>query len=97
MLDLAPKHLELLLTILRERIPNVRVYAYGSRVTGQARPFSDLDLALEGDAPIPSDRLALLREDLTESDLPMRVDLVDLQRITGPFKDVVNAQRVAVA
>ncbi len=97
MLDLTPKHLELLLAILRQRVPNVRVYAYGSRVTGKARPFSDLDLALHGDGPIPREHLAQLREDLTDSDLPMRVDLVDLHQISEPFKEVINAQRVAVA
>lgn len=97
MLDLTPKHLGLLMAILRERVPNVRVYAHGSRVTGKARPYSDLDLALEGDGPIPRERMALLREDLTDSDLPMRVDLVDLQQISGSFKDVINAQRVILA
>jgi predicted nucleotidyltransferase len=96
MLDLTPKQLDLLMAILRERVPNVRVYAYGSRATGKARPFSDLDLALDGEAPIPSDRMALLREDLTDSDLPMRVDVVDLQQISEPFKEVINAQRVAL-
>ena len=52
MLDLAPHHKALLLAILNTHLPGARVWAFGSRVTGRARPFSDLDLAVEGAAPI---------------------------------------------
>ena len=57
----------------------VRVWLFGSRATGQARPFSDIDLALQAD-PGPMDRalLARLSEALEESCIPFKVDIVNM-------------------
>ncbi|CAG8821255.1 1131_t:CDS:2 [Gigaspora margarita] len=52
-----------------------RFYAYGSRVKGTARKFSDLDLCYQEN--IPENILSHLREDFEESNLPFKVDLVN--------------------
>ena len=39
---------------LQKYVPNREVWAFGSRVTGKARKYSDLDLAIIGDEPILS-------------------------------------------
>ena len=49
-------------------------YAYGSRVKGTARKFSDLDLCYQ--ANIPSYKVVAIEAELEESDLPFRVELV---------------------
>jgi len=97
MLDLAPEHLSIVLSILRERAPGSRVYAFGSRVMGTAKPFSDLDIAIDGPSPISSDQLALLHEDLVDSDLPIRVDVVDLTTASKAFRDLIAVRRVPLA
>lgn len=48
-------------------------YAYGSRVKGRHRKFSDLDLCIM--EAISDDELEHLREDLEESDLSIKVDV----------------------
>jgi len=45
-IDIAPEDLTLLQSILKRWIPNYEVWAFGSRVAGNARKFSDLDLAV---------------------------------------------------
>ena len=75
MLDLALAHLDLVKRIVHERAPGVRIWAFGSRVTGHAKPFSDLDLALEGTDELDPGMLFALRDDLSESDLPIMVDI----------------------
>jgi len=52
-----------------------RFYAYGSRVKGTARKFSDLDLCYYDN--IPSYVLIEIEKDLEESDLPFIVELVN--------------------
>jgi len=37
--------------ILHRSVPNRSVWAFGSRVTGKARRYSDLDLVVMGDRP----------------------------------------------
>jgi len=48
MIDLAPEQLAEVRKILSETVPEYRAVAYGSRVRGTNRRFSDLDLAVEG-------------------------------------------------
>ncbi|WP_230471596.1 nucleotidyltransferase family protein [Kingella kingae] len=48
-LDISPDELQIVQTILRQHIPQRTVWAFGSRVNGKAKPYSDLDLAVLGD------------------------------------------------
>ena len=76
MLDLNPEYLQQLRAILSRRLPRREVRAFGSRVTGRAKPHSDLDLVAMGDVPVDDLSLAELHADLDDSDLPFRVDVV---------------------
>ncbi len=82
--------------ILRSLVPGGEVWAFGSRATGSAKPYSDLDLALIGETPLPLDTLAALREAFSESDLPWKVDLVDWATTNATFRKLIEARRVVV-
>lgn len=77
-------------TILAQVAPGVRAHAFGSRVAGTPKPYSDLDLALSG--PVPPALLADLREAFESSELPFRVDLVALDTVSQAFRDAIAAQ-----
>jgi predicted nucleotidyltransferase len=77
MIDLAPEAADEVRKILRRRVPEFEVRAFGSRVDGTARRFSDLDLAIVSPGPLSEDILAVLKDDFAESDLPISVDVVD--------------------
>ena len=68
--------------LLHRHAPHHTAFAFGSRVVSSAqdrarvKPHSDLDLALIG-TPLPLDQMFCLREAFSESDLPMRVDIVN--------------------
>jgi len=90
MIDLAPEHLALVRRILATRLPGLEVRVFGSRVTGRARRTSDLDLALMTQAPLDLLVLADLRDAFSESDLPMRVDLVDWSTTAPAFRRIIG-------
>jgi predicted nucleotidyltransferase len=71
MLQIENRHQEIILSILA-KYPYT-FYAYGSRVKGKAKQYSDLDLCYQGD--IPWNILDHIQEDLEESDLPFKVEL----------------------
>ena len=48
MIDLAPESLAIVRCLLAAQLPECEVRAFGSRVTGNAKPYSDLDLVLLG-------------------------------------------------
>ena len=95
-LDLAPREWAIVGTILRQHVPERDVWAFGSRVTGRAWAFSDLDLAIGGDAALGADRLGALREAFVESDLPWKVDLVDWAAASERFRQRVGDRRLRV-
>ena len=87
----------LVLEVLRANLPpEAKVWVFGSRVTGGARPYSDLDLAIDCGRPLSLDEAASLREVLTECDLPFRADLVDWQALDDRFREAIAAERVAL-
>ena len=80
--------------ILDFHVPALKVWVFGSRATETAKRFSDLDIALEGDAPIAYETISKLKHAFTESDLPMRVDVVDWNSLDEEFKQAIDVQRI---
>ena len=96
MIDLTPEQLKAVQRILAEHAPGCEVLAFGSRVGKAPKPWSDLDLAVSGPRPLPPDALRLLGEAFEESDLPFRVDVLDLQAASPKFRKVVESRCEAV-
>ena len=92
MIDITPKHLETIRHILAEHVPKCEVRAFGSRVKWTAKDYSDLDLAVVGSEPLTLRKLRQLKEAFEESDLPIRVDVVDWQSLADWFKKVIETE-----
>lgn len=58
-IDICQNQLEIVQAILRKHVPDQEVWAFGSRAKGTARQYSDLDLAVITDTPLPSTSSAL--------------------------------------
>ena len=95
-IDLNPNHLEIVERILTEHVPECEVRAFGSRATWTARDYSDLDLAIVGEGPLPWRALSHLREAFEESRLPMRVDVLDWHDISQSFQEVIQRDYVVL-
>jgi type I restriction enzyme S subunit len=95
-LDLRPDHWAIVRRILRRHVPDRKVLAFGSRATWTAKDYSDLDLAILGDEPLPLDAMSALAEGFRESDLPFKVDLVDWARVDDTLRDVIRHEGVEV-
>uniref|UniRef100_E6QKH0 Polymerase beta nucleotidyltransferase domain-containing protein n=1 Tax=mine drainage metagenome TaxID=410659 RepID=E6QKH0_9ZZZZ len=95
-LELLPGELEIVREILRRHLPGREVWAFGSRVKGKARTFSDLDLAVLGDQPLTLSTRADLAEDFSESDLPYKVDIVDWATTSERFREIIRAEYIVL-
>ena len=96
MIDLNPNHLGTVKAILAEHVPECEVRAFGSRATWAAKDYSDLDLAILGKGPLDWTTLGRLKEAFEESDLPMRVDVLDWHAISGGFREVIEREHVVL-
>ena len=93
---LDPRHLDKVRRILREYFPDAEVRAFGSRVSGGARKYSDLDLALVESGEVEWGRLGRLKEAFSESDLPIRVDVLDWHGVSPAFRRGIAERFVVI-
>jgi len=84
-------------SIVLERLAGrpARVYLFGSWATRTRRRSSDIDVAIEASAPLPTGMLAGLREALEESTIPYRVEVVDLTEASPAFRERVRREGIA--
>ena len=94
--DLRPDHWEIVRNVLRQHFPMRRVVAFGSRATWTAKEYSDLDLAILGEEPLPLDAVAAMAEGFRESDLPFKVDVVVWANINDHLRDIILLNAVDV-
>jgi len=95
-IDIQPEHWAIVRDILLRHVPLHAVWAFGSRVKGTARRYSDLDLAVIASAPLPLAVQAAMQEAFSESDLPWRVDIVDYAATGEAFRQVIRRDGIQV-
>ena len=95
-IDLAPDDRADVARILREQVPGIEVWAFGSRARHTAKPYSDLDLALITRQPMSLHQLAGIADAFATSDLPIRVDVVDWASISESFRQRIAQDAVVV-
>jgi len=80
---------QLLLDLVRQYLPGVTVWAYGSRVKGTARTNSDLDLVVFM-TPDKQRLVSELKDALGESNLPFIVDLHVWDELPESFHEIIR-------
>ncbi len=97
-MDLPQRYLDQVLVLLRTHAPHAEVWAYGSRVSGGGHAASDIDLVLRNPADPAAEipKLGDLREAFIESNLPIRVDLMDWSRIPESFHREIERAHVVL-
>ena len=91
MLELNREEEKIVCEILKQYVPDTAVWAFGSRVKGTSREYSDLDLVVIGKEKLAIDKLGRLKEAFQESKLPFRVDVVDWHALSPEFKQIIKA------
>jgi uncharacterized protein len=93
MIDVKDSDLGIIKSILKKNLSDYKceVRAFGSRVTGKAKKFSDLDLAVvKKGKEIPLSVLESIKDELSASNLPFTVDIVDYNSISNKFREIIE-------
>lgn len=93
MIDLSPHHRETVKGIFAKYLPECEIRTFAFRTTWSANDYSDLDLAVVGRSPLDDRTMARLPEAFEQSDLPMRVDVVDWHRGSQLFWDEIEREQ----
>lgn len=91
---LSPEQLRDVRQIIDQVIPGAQVWVFGSRATGKARRFSDLDLLLTQPPTLNWAQRAALRDGFEASRLPFRVDVVESGGLACGVAERIRSERV---
>ncbi len=97
-LHLPGKHRAMVEELLREHLPGVEVWAYGSRVNGRSHDGSDLDLVLRNASlkPLETSRVRAVTEAFRESNIPFLVDAHDWASLPDSFHAEIELNHVVL-
>lgn len=70
----------------------VELSVFGSRARGTHHPFSDIDILYKEDSnnPLPADILSQIKENLENSNLSIKVDLVSESNLANSYRESVQ-------
>jgi predicted nucleotidyltransferase len=95
---LTPEQFEILNQVVVSPLKShdATVWIFGSRARGDHKPFSDLDIMYDtkDSTQLPKGFISHLREEIEESRLPFKVDLVDVNYMADSYKSGALADRV---
>lgn len=82
--------------LIEKYLPDVTVWAYGSRVTGGAHEASDLDIVLRSKelSPIPHQQFNQFVEAVRESNIPILIDVHDWALLPLCFHEQILREHV---
>ena len=95
-MQLQPEHAQIVRKVFGAVLPGAQVWVFGSRATGKARPFSDLDLLVTQPPKLTWAQRADLSDAFEESALPFLVDVVPISELAPGFAQRVHGERVAL-
>ena len=85
----------MLLEIFRNYCPNAEIWAYGSRISGEAHEASDLDLVVKSFND-SSKNIYELKELVNNSDIPIIVDILDYNNIPESFQKEIEKNYIVI-
>lgn len=94
-LFIKPEYLKMLTDIFDNYCPQAEIWAYGSRIKGEAHVGSDLDLVVKN---FHSDKAKLfeLKELITESNIPFLVDINEYNLLPKSFQEEIKKDYVII-
>lgn len=92
MLDLDAKYVAILRQIFATHIPFATVWVYGSRIKGSSHAGSDIDLVVLPSENITPNQFLATRAALTESNVPILIDLLEWESIPDNFKVEIESK-----
>ena len=90
----APKDKGEIIALVQALMPDARVYLFGSRATESFSRASDIDIALDTGQEIDVAVLGEVREVLNATDIPQKIDVVDLHMIPDAMRDAIVSKGI---
>ena len=74
-----------LISIIHKHLPGCKIMLFGSRARGTQASGADYDIAVDAGEKVPSITMLHISCDIEDSNIPVHVDVVDLQAVSDKF------------
>ena len=96
MIGVTEKELEIIKNILLPYRNKYQIFAYGSRVKGNFRMLSDLDLMIKGKSQAEISDIEDLKEKFDDSSLSYIVNIVDYYSLSESFYGIIESDLIRI-
>ncbi|MBI5613484.1 nucleotidyltransferase domain-containing protein [Candidatus Gottesmanbacteria bacterium] len=81
--------LSILTSIIHKHLDDstYKTFIFGSRTQPKHRKFCDLDVGIMGSTELSASTLLQIKEDLSNSDIPYLIDVVDFRAVSKDFRE----------
>lgn len=93
-MNLENRYKKILLDIINKKIPNCKVYLFGSRARRDHKSGSDFDLAIDAGKEILLLDILAIQNEIEETNIPVFVDIVDMQTASDQLKEEVKNEGI---
>ncbi len=90
MINVGKQYLETIKRVLHKHVNNAEIRVFGSRLNEDVKKYADLDMVIVAKEKIALKVVTRMKEELEESDIPFRVDILDWHEISNDFKKIIN-------
>ncbi len=84
------------ISVIRKHLPNAEVKFFGSRTKGTAKKYSDLDVSIKEKQKIDLSILSAIKSDLSDSNIPFKIDITDYHRVSEGFQKLIDQEGVLI-
>lgn len=75
---------------------NYKLFIFGSRASGENQRWSDIDVGILGQEKIPGHALVKIEEELENSRIPFKIDVVDFKAVSAQFRTLALKNVIAL-
>lgn len=87
MINIKETDFNILKNILKQIIPDKEIWAFASRVNGSYKEYSDLDIVIKNN--ISERTINNLKLKLSESNLSITIDIIQWEKISESFRNII--------
>jgi len=92
--EVSEQNKQKIIALISVIIPEAKIYLFGSRARGKNAEWSDIDLALDIGHQIAQLSMIEVKDVLEATNLPYKVDVVDMYAISDEMKKLILKDRV---
>lgn len=86
------RYKELLVKIIATYFPDCRIWLFGSRARKTNKSGADIDIAIDAGRILTMSEMFTIKEAIEESDIPVFVDLVDINDVSDDFLNQIKTE-----